>query len=61
MSTVTTWRKSTKSGGQQNCVEVADHNREVVSVRDTKLSESSPILEVSRSAWQRFVDSTKES
>jgi hypothetical protein len=52
-----TWRKSTRSGGQGNCVEVAE-TPAVVGVRDSK-DPSGPVLVFNRSAWQSFVDGVK--
>ena len=65
------WRKSTFSGGEGNCVEVANPWRKstrsvnscvevardsVVLVRDTKLGEDSPVLAVTPAAWTAFVN-----
>jgi len=51
------WRKSTRSGGQGNCVEVAD-TPDAVGVRDSK-DQSGPHLVFTRSEWQAFIDGVK--
>jgi hypothetical protein len=50
----TTWRKSTFSGSDSNCVEVAIAADGTVGVRDSK-DRSGPHLEFTRSEWQAFV------
>ncbi|GAB3956536.1 DUF397 domain-containing protein [Micromonospora vulcania] len=52
------WRKSTRSGAQGNCVEVADNLQGVVAVRDSK-DKQGPTLAFSPTAWVAFVTSTK--
>jgi hypothetical protein len=52
-----TWRKSSRSGGQGNCVEVADTPM-AVGVRDSK-DPSGPVLVFTRPEWQAFVDGVK--
>lgn len=50
------WRKSSRStsnGGA--CVEVATNVPGVVAMRDSKLGEGSPVLQVPAVAWQAFV------
>jgi hypothetical protein len=54
-----TWRKSSYSGSQANCVEVADHDRRVL-VRDTK-DRTGPALRFSAGTWRRFADKVKRS
>ncbi|MET8259024.1 DUF397 domain-containing protein [Micromonospora sp. NPDC005205] len=49
-----TWRKSTKSSDQGNCVEVADNLAGVVGVRDSKDIEG-PALVFGPAQWQDFV------
>jgi Domain of unknown function (DUF397) len=52
------WRKSSYSGTQTNCVEVAglDH---VVAVRDSK-DPAGPALTFSPGAWASFADTIKQ-
>ncbi|MFC8196130.1 DUF397 domain-containing protein [Streptomyces sp. NPDC057298] len=50
-----TWRASSYSGGQGNCVEVADNLPALVPVRDSK-HPSGPGLAFSPRAWTAFVD-----
>ncbi|MFD9121954.1 DUF397 domain-containing protein [Streptomyces bottropensis] len=50
-----TWRASSYSGGQGNCVEVADNLPALVPVRDSKRP-SGPALAFSPRAWGAFVD-----
>jgi hypothetical protein len=47
------WRKSSYSGGQGNCVEVAPL-RDGIAVRDSK-NPSGPVLRFSVGDWQAFV------
>ncbi|WP_380283690.1 DUF397 domain-containing protein [Kitasatospora purpeofusca] len=48
------WRKSTYSGGQNGCVEVADGYPGVMPVRDSK-DPNGPTLLFPTDAWQSFV------
>jgi hypothetical protein len=58
--TVTTWRKSTYSGGNgSNCVEVAA-SPESVLIRDTK-NRSGSTLAFSPGTWRTFATSLKAS
>ncbi|MGC4853991.1 DUF397 domain-containing protein [Micromonospora sp. DT4] len=52
------WRKSTRSGNEGNCVEVADNLAGVVAVRDSKDVEG-PALTFSPAAWAAFVGRAK--
>jgi hypothetical protein len=49
------WKKSSRSGSTGGqCVEVRGHAG-VVQVRDTKLGETSPILDASPADWRGFL------
>jgi hypothetical protein len=52
------WRKSSYSGGNGACVEVADLP-EAVAVRDSK-DPGGPKLTFNRQAWTAFVERTKD-
>lgn len=57
---ITTWRKSTKSSGGANCVEVGHSEpATVVGVRDTKDRAAGMIL-LSPAAWRAFIDGIKD-
>jgi hypothetical protein len=49
-----TWRKSTYSGAQGDCIEVADGVPEAIPVRDSK-DLTGPVLTFAPNAWQAFV------
>ena len=51
------WRKSSYSGSEANCVEVANAAG-LVKVRDTK-DRQEPALTVSADAWRRFTTGIK--
>jgi hypothetical protein len=53
-----TWRKSSYSGGQGNCVEVSTDDASTVAVRDSK-NVPGPELAVSPDAWVTFVEAIK--
>jgi Domain of unknown function (DUF397) len=54
-----TWIKSSYSGSQANCVEVARNPADVVAVRDSK-DPHGPVLAIERCAWQAFTDQVKD-
>ena len=53
-----TWRKSSFSGSQANCVEVAAADR--VLVRDTE-NKSGAVLRFTPAAWRQFAAQVKRS
>jgi hypothetical protein len=53
--TEATWRVSSHSGGQGECVEVADGVPGMVPVRDSKRP-AGPVLGFGRDAWGAFLD-----
>ncbi len=54
----TAWRKSSYSGDQGNCVEVADGFERLVPVRDSKVP-GGPALTFTAKAWTDFVFALK--
>jgi Domain of unknown function (DUF397) len=54
-----TWRKSSYSGGEGNCVAAAGHGNRVL-VRDTQ-DRTGPVLRFSPAAWRVFADRVKRS
>ncbi|MCN0176980.1 DUF397 domain-containing protein [Salinispora arenicola] len=57
-TTCVTWRKSTRSNGSGNCVEVAADLGGKVGLRDSK-DPSGPILTFAPAAWATFVRATR--
>jgi Domain of unknown function (DUF397) len=53
------WRKSSYSGGQGNCVEIATMPGDVVAVRDSK-DRGGGELVISSQVWREFVHGLKE-
>ncbi|MEU4233751.1 DUF397 domain-containing protein [Nonomuraea sp. NPDC026600] len=53
------WRKSTRSGGGNNCVEVARNLPGIVAVRDSK-NPDAPALVFTPSEWAAFIEGTKD-
>jgi Domain of unknown function (DUF397) len=54
----TLWKKSSRSNGQANCVEVCTSKTGTVAVRDSK-NVPGPHLTVSNRAWSTFVEGIK--
>lgn len=54
-----TWKKSSRSGQANACVEVASNLPGRALVRDSKLGGSSPVLNVPASAFADFVTAIK--
>lgn len=52
------WRKSSYSGNNGNCVEVATNLPDMVAIRDSKNSDGSRLL-ISAAAWHAFVRGLK--
>jgi hypothetical protein len=52
---VSTFRKSSYSTGEGNCVEVADTATGGRAVRDSKTPGGGPLLALSRESWTAFV------
>ncbi|MFE1308042.1 DUF397 domain-containing protein [Streptomyces sp. NPDC058755] len=48
------WRKSSYSGGQGDCVELADNIPALAPIRDSK-NPTGPAIPFSREAWHAFV------
>jgi hypothetical protein len=49
-----TWRKSSYSEGDNNCVEITDELPGWIGVRDSKLGPDSPILVFTPAEWAAF-------
>ncbi len=54
-----TWRKSSWSSMNGNCVEVAELRGEMIGVRDTKDGGMGPVLLLDQAAWRSFIDDLK--
>ena len=53
------WRTSSYSGANGNCIEVADLTDGVHAVRDTKDQGCGPILRFTAGEWRAFLTSVK--
>ncbi|MEU0024295.1 DUF397 domain-containing protein [Streptomyces sp. NPDC006335] len=49
------WRASSYSGGQGNCVEIADNFPTLIPVRDSK-HPVGPVITVTPDAWRTFIN-----
>lgn len=54
------WFKSTKSGNNGACVEVARLGEDAIGVRDTKAQGRGPILTFTRAEWDAFIGGAKD-
>ena len=57
-SKFTDWRRSSRSGGGDNCVEVAAADDGTVGVRDSK-NPNGPVLEFPTNAWAGFTSGVR--
>lgn len=60
MTTEPRWRTSSRSGQGNNCVEIATNLDTIALVRDSKLGDESPILEVTPTAFTALIEGTKK-
>jgi hypothetical protein len=60
MATLATWRKSSYSTYNGNCVEVAQLSTGLIGVRDTKNHGSGPVLVFASASWRRFLNAVKD-
>ncbi|EST26143.1 DUF397 domain-containing protein [Streptomyces niveus] len=56
--TVLTWTKSSYSGGNNDCLEVAHGTADALPVRDSKRP-TGPTLTIPHTAWTTFITSVK--
>ena len=54
-----TWRKSSRSNSQGDCVEARTPSVDVFQVRDSKLGDASPILGLDRASFASVIDAVK--
>jgi hypothetical protein len=52
------WRKSSYSGSENACVEVAEGLANFVPVRDSKYT-TGPIMYIAEASWSGFIDAIK--
>ncbi|SFO63476.1 DUF397 domain-containing protein [Actinomadura madurae] len=53
------WRKSSHSEADGNCVEIARSAADTISVRDSKQAQNSPVLEFSPHEWTAFTQALR--
>ncbi|WP_412735539.1 DUF397 domain-containing protein [Krasilnikovia sp. MM14-A1259] len=53
------WKKSTRSGANGQCVEVATNLSNIVAVRDTKDNGNGPVLLFTPAEWDAFIGGAK--
>jgi hypothetical protein len=56
---VVTWRKSSFSAYNGNCVEIADLGVDAIGVRDSKAGLQGPVLRFSQADWTSFLAGIK--
>lgn len=59
MSTTPQWRKSSRSGQGTDCVEVATNVPAAAMIRDSKLGDASPVLNLSPETFGTFIQAVK--
>jgi Domain of unknown function (DUF397) len=55
------WRKSSWSTYNGNCIEVGQLQKDLIGVRDTKDAGAGPVLLFSGEAWRSFIARVKDS
>lgn len=55
-----TWRKASRSGQQNQCVEVALNVPDMAAVRDSKLGNDSPILSLAPAQFTSLLNAIKD-